>query len=76
MKAITYAGLLVALSRTTTRAGIRIMPLRTADELSYLTELRCDDAIHIWLAGIDKDTGIWHQKTQSREGTRDTKWIR
>ena len=38
------------------------MPLRTADELSYLTELRCDDAIHIWLAGIDKDTGIWHQK--------------
>jgi hypothetical protein len=62
LKKITYAGLLVALTRTKTRNGIRILPLKKGTNLNYLMDLRPSPAIQIFMSGINKITGKWNPK--------------
>jgi hypothetical protein len=55
---LTYGAVLVALSRATSRAGIRIMPVHEINGLKYLTHLKHPKYLVIWRAGINPN-GIW-----------------
>ena len=56
---LTFNMLLVALSRVKSREGIRIVKLRTGNNLDYLKQLKRDSDLRIWLAGFDQN-GIWN----------------
>jgi hypothetical protein len=56
---ITFNMLLVGLSRVTSGQNFRILPLQPNASLEYLTNLKPDPLLSVWMAGFDTN-GIWH----------------
>ena len=60
LKKITYNGFLVAMSRCTSRKGIRIVPVKNGwKALRYLQDLRPHPDLQVFLEGIDPVTHRW-----------------
>jgi hypothetical protein len=61
---LSFGAILVALSRATSRAGIRIMPVNNINSLNYLTRKTHSKDLRIWRAGI-QSSGLWSAEKSS-----------
>lgn len=61
---MSYTALLVALSRTTSSNGIRILPLHPHGSIDYLNNLQPDLDLKVWFSGFNAD-GVWNAKNCS-----------
>ena len=55
---ICFNSLLVAISRVTSREGLRVLKARSPNSFLYLTRLKPDPSLKTWLSGFD-EKGCW-----------------